>query len=70
MSAFSNQGPAKQVAAFVSECLDHRLFDAPDLDNPYVHAPGRHCRRWVWTFIVLILFSSDYDDTFVEESGL
>jgi hypothetical protein len=34
MSAFLNQDP-KQVAAFVSECLDYRRFEAPDLD-PYV----------------------------------
>jgi hypothetical protein len=41
MSAFLNQDP-RQVAAFVSECLDYRRFGAPDLD-PYVTRET----RWV-----------------------
>jgi hypothetical protein len=52
MSAFLNQDP-KQVAAFVSECLDYRRFEAPDLD-PFVTRETLQER--VWMIIVLILF--------------
>jgi hypothetical protein len=34
LSAFLNKNPI-QVATFVSECLDYRRLEAPDLD-PYV----------------------------------
>jgi hypothetical protein len=60
-----NQDP-KQVAAFVSECLDYRRFEAPDLD-PYV--TRETLQEMGLDDYRVDTFSSDYDDTFVDESG-
>jgi hypothetical protein len=65
MSAFLNQDP-RQVAAFVSECLDYRRFEAPDLD-PYV--TRETLQEMGLDDYRVDTFSSDYDDTFVDESG-
>ena len=53
-------------AAFVSECLDYRRSEAPDLD-PYV--TRETLQEMGLDDYRVDTFSSDYDDTFVDESG-
>ena len=63
VSAFMDQEPRK-VAAFVSECLDYRRFEAPDL-HPYV--TSETLQELGLVEYKVDTFSSDYDD-FVDET--
>ena len=58
VSAFMNQNPRK-VAAFVSECLDYRRFEASDL-LPY--ATRETLEELGLVGYQIDTFSSDYDD--------
>ena len=58
VSAFMDQEPRK-VAAFVSECLDYKRFEAPDL-HPYVTTET--LRELGLVEYKVDTFSSDYDD--------
>ena len=60
-----DQEPRK-VAAFVSECLDYRRFEAPDL-HPYV--TSETLQELGLVEYKVDTFSSDYDD-FVDEFGI
>ena len=62
VSAFMDQEPRK-VAAFVSECLDYRHFEAPDL-HPYV--TSETLQELGLVEYKVDTFSSDYAD-FVDE---
>ena len=65
VSAFMNQNPRK-VAAFVSECLDYRRFEASDL-LPY--ATRETLEELGLVGYQIDTFSSDYDD-YIDESGM
>ena len=58
VSTFMNQDPRK-VAAFVSDCLDYRRFEAPDL-HPYV--TSETLQELGLVEYKVDTFSSDYDD--------
>ena len=58
VSAFMDQEPRK-VAAFVSECLDYRRFEASDL-HPYV--TSETLQELGLVEYKVDTFSSDYDD--------
>jgi len=64
VSAFMDQDPRK-VAAFVSECLDYRRFEAPDL-HPYV--TSEMLQELGLADYKVYTFLSDYDD-YVDEFG-
>jgi hypothetical protein len=66
VSAFMNQNPRK-VAAFVSECLDYRRFEAPDL-LPY--ATRETLEELGLVGYQVDTFSSDYDDDHIDEFGV
>ena len=57
VGAFMDQEPRK-VAAFVSECLDYRRFEAPDL-HPYV--TSETLQELGLVEYKVDTFSSDYD---------
>ena len=65
VSAFMDQDPRK-VAAFVSECLDYRRFDAPDL---YPYVTSETLQELGLGEFKVDTFSSDYDD-YIDEFGL
>jgi hypothetical protein len=66
VSAFMNQNPRK-IAAFVSECLDFRRYQAPDL-LPYVTRETLEDLGLVGYKVDT--FSSDYDDDHIDEFGI
>ena len=65
VSAFMKQNPRK-VAAFVSECLDYRRFEASDL-LPY--ATRETLEELGLVGYQIDTLSSDYDD-YIDESGM
>ena len=65
VSAFMNQNPRK-VAAFVSECLDYRRFEASDL-LPY--ATRETLEELGLVGYQIDTFSSDYDDYWLAPVG-
>ena len=64
--AFMNPNP-RMVAAFVSECLDYRCFEASDL-LPY--ATRETLEELGLVAYQIDTFSSDYDDDHIAESGM
>ena len=65
VNAFMNP---RKVAAFVSDCLDYRCFEASDLLPSY--ATRETLEELGLVGYQIDTFSFDYDDDYIDESGM